>query len=154
VQDNNLLACNSYHRDKVFQMLSKQKQIDFTGGFQSSLVTENIADQLRGLHIKSIWLAYDHPNAEKLLQKAVNLLKHFNRNKLRCYVLVGYKDDTIEKATERLIRAWEIGTLPFAMLYRDAEGKLPPLDWRRFQRQWSRPAIFKSIMRGDNDYQL
>jgi len=149
VQDNNLLACSKQHRDRVFDMLKTQRAIEFAGGFQPSLVTSEIVYQLLSLRIKAIWLAYDNAYAVKHLIKAVNLLKHFNRNKLRCYVLIGYKEDTIEKATERLIRAWEIGTLPFAMLYRDAEGKLPSLDWRRFQRQWSRPAIYKSILTGE-----
>jgi hypothetical protein len=149
VQDNNLLACSKQHRDRVFEMLKTQRAIEFAGGFQPSLVTADIAGQLRSLRIKAIWLAYDHPNAEKPLIKAVDILKHFNRNKLRCYVLIGYKDDTISKATERLARAWEIGTLPFAMLYRDESGELPPLGWRRFQRKWSRPAIYKSILTGE-----
>jgi hypothetical protein len=147
VQDNNLLACSKPHIGKVFQMLSKQRQIEFAGGFQSSIVTDDISDQLRSLRIKAIWLAYDHHNAEKPLIKAVERLKHFNRNQLRCYVLIGYKDDTIDQAEYRLRRAYEIGTLPFAMLYRDADGKLPSLEWRRFQRRWSRPAIYKSFMR-------
>jgi hypothetical protein len=147
VQDNNLLACSKQHRDSVFDMLSHQKQVDFAGGFQPSLVTDDLADQLRALRIKAIWLAYDHHNAEKPLIKAVERLKHFNRNQLRCYVLIGYKDDTIDQAEYRLRRAYEIGTLPFAMLYRDADGKLPSLEWRRFQRRWSRPAIYKSFMR-------
>lgn len=147
VQDNNLLACNWSHIYRVLDMLRGQKQIEFVGGFQSSLVIPRWADQLRSLSIKAIWLAYDHPNAEKPLIKAVERLKHFNRNQLRCYVLIGYGNDTIDQAEHRLRRAYEIGTLPFAMLYRDAEGKLPSLDWRRFQRKWSRPAIYKSIVK-------
>ena len=147
VQDNNLLACSKQHRDRVFDMLKTQRAVEFNGGFQSSLITDSIADQLKSLSIKAIWLAYDHPNAEKSLIKAVSTLKYFNRNQLRCYVLIGYKNDTINKAEDRLRRAYEIGCLPFAMLYRDVYGSLPSLDWRRFQRQWSRPAIYKSFMR-------
>jgi hypothetical protein len=148
VQDNNLLACSNQHRYRVFDMLKAQRAIELVGGFQSSLVTDDIVDQLRSLRIKSIWLAYDHPNAEKPLIKAVERLKHFNRNQLRCYVLIGYKNDAIDQAEYRLRRAYEIGCLPFAMLYRDTEGQLPSLDWRKFQRQWSRPAIYKSIIGG------
>jgi hypothetical protein len=148
VQDNNLLACSKQHRDRVFNMLKTQRAIEFVGGFQPALVTYDVLEQLRSLPVKAIWLAYDHDGGDKPLLRAAKTLKHFNRNKLRCYVLIGYKDDTIAKATERLLRAWEIGVLPFAMLYRDANGQLPSLEWRRFQRQWSRPAIYKSIIGG------
>ena len=124
VQDNNLLACSKSHIDAVFSMLKTQKHIDFSGGLEAGRITDEIVDQLRGLRIYQIWLAYDHPNAEKPLQKAVEKLsKYFNRDKIRCYVLVGYEGDTIENAEIRLRKAWEIGTLPFAMRYRtDRDG--------------------------------
>jgi len=148
VQDNNLLACSSDHLHKVFDMLKGQRMIDFNGGFESARVTDNIVEDLRGLKIYQIWLAYDHPNAEKPLIKAVEKLsKYFPRYKIRCYVLIGYKDDTIEKAEIRLRRAWEIGTLPFAMLYRDNDGFKCASEWRKFQKKWTRPAIIKSMMK-------
>jgi hypothetical protein len=94
-----------------------------------------------------MWLAYDNPGVDKLLKTAVNRLsKYFTRDKIRCYVLIGYKDDTMEKAEVRLRTAWEIGTLPFAMLYKDENGKIQNNEWRRFQRKWTRPAIIKTMM--------
>ena len=146
IQDNNLLACSKSHIDKVFQMLSKQKRVDFAGGFESARVTDQIVQKLRGLKLYQLWLAYDHPNAEKPLIRAVDKLrKYFSRDKIRCYVLIGYNDDTIEKAEHRLRRAWEIGTLPFAMLYRDEKNTEHSKDWKQFQRKWTRPAIIKSM---------
>lgn len=153
IQDNNLLACSRRHLTKVFKMLQHQKRIDFSGGFESARVTDKIVEKLRGLSIYQIWLAYDHPNAEKPLIKAVNRLsKYFKRDKIRCYVLIGYEEDSLEKAENRLKRAWEIGTLPFAMRYRT-----PQISWQKtylfkerpwnlLARQWTRPAITKSLM--------
>ena len=130
-------------------MLKTQRQIDFSGGFESSRVNDEIVERLRGIRVHQIWLAYDNPNAEKPLIKAVNRLsKYFSRDKIRCYVLIGYKDDTIEKAESRLRRAWEIGTKPFAMLFRDDKGSPYTKEWKQFQRKWSRPAIMYSIMKG------
>ena len=152
IQDNNLLACSKNHLRKVFKMLSKQKQINFSGGLEALRITDEIVEILRGLSIYQLWLAYDHSQAEKPLRKAVNKLKkYFRRDQIRCYVLIGYGDDTIEKAEIRLRKAWRIGTLPFAMLYRDEKGSIPSKEWQRFQRLWTRPAIIKSRMRLNRD---
>jgi hypothetical protein len=148
IQDNNLLACSKSHINKVFAMLKTQKHIDFAGGFEASRITDEIIEQLRGLNIYMIWLAYDHPNAEKPLQNAVNKLKkYFKRDKIRCYVLIGYQNDTLEEAESRLQRAWKIGTLPFAMLYRDKKNSPQTKEWKQFQRKWVRPAIIKARMK-------
>ena len=154
IQDNNLLACSKSHRDKVFQMLRSQRRIDFNGGFEASRVTSEIVEQLRSLKIYQIWLAYDMPHAEKPLIRATQMLKkYFKRDKIRCYVLIGYKGDTIEKAENRLKRAWEIGTLPFAMRYRTPDSKwggtylFKEREWNLLQRKWSKPGIMKSMMK-------
>ena len=151
IQDNNLTACTEGHLDKVFSMLKTQKAIVFQGGLEACRITDSFINRLRGIRLKELWLAYDQENADKPLKKAVDKLSHyFKRDKLRCYVLIGYKDDTIEKADIRLWKAWDYGTLPFAMRYRT-----PSLDWGNtylypdrkwniFQREWTRPAIIKS----------
>jgi hypothetical protein len=51
----------------------------------------------------------------------------------------------IRQAEARLRRAWEIGTIPFAMLYRNESGEVRSKEWRQFARKFSRPAIIKSI---------
>ncbi|MFA5037437.1 MAG: LAGLIDADG family homing endonuclease [Candidatus Izemoplasmatales bacterium] len=144
VQDNNLLACSQGHIEKVFAMLKKQKEpANFSGGFEAARVNDLVVEQLRGLRIHQIWLAYDRPNAEAPLLKAMEKLKpYFRREQLRCYVLIGFEQDTLENAEYRLRRAWEAGTLPFAMLY---EPKVHTQEWYLLQRRWTRPAITKFI---------
>jgi len=147
VQDNNILACSRPHIDKVFRMLGKQKSIQFQGGLDSRLITDEIVEGLRGLRIYQIFLSYDDCSREKHLIKAVEKLKkYFSRNQLRCYVLIGFDGDTYFKAIDRLMMTWEIGLLPFAMLYRNKEGNYPQpaYEWNRLQRKWCRPAIIKS----------
>jgi len=147
IQDNNILACSQKHLDKVFSMLKAQKKVEFGGGLESSKITDKIIDDLRGLNIYQVFLAYDHANRFNDLKIAVEKLKkYFTRNQLRCYVLIGFKNDTIKKAEQRLIEAYELGLLPFAMLYRNKEGDYPhpETEWRRFQRKWCRPASINS----------
>ena len=148
LQDNNILACSKRHRNRVFKMLKTQRQISFRGGLESTRVTNQVVEDLRGLRISDLCLAYDHPNKEKPLIKAVNQLsKYFKKYKLRCYVLIGYQNDTIEKAEYRLRRAWDIGTEPFAMLFKDKNNTKQSKEWRQFQRLWARPAIIRARMK-------
>ena len=158
--DNNFLACSKSHRDKVFRMLKSQSHVNFSGGLEPARITDEIVEQLRGLKIYQLFLSYDLPSSDKHLIKAVNKLpKYFSRNQIRCYVLIGYYGDTLEKADKRLRRAWEIGTLPFAQRYRT-----PSLDWdntylfkergwNQLQRAWNRPAIIKSTMKKRDNYE-
>lgn len=153
--DNNILACSGSHIGKVFQMLKGQNNIQFSGGLENSRITEKITEQLRGLRIGQLFLAYDHPMNFNHLKRAVSILsKYFKRDKTRCYVLIGYRNDTIEKARERLIEAWEVGTLPFAMLYRNKKGGFPEpyKAWRRLHRVWSRPALTKAYVKNGYCY--
>ena len=148
IQDNNLLACSKSHIDKVFSMLKTQRHIDFAGGFEASRVTDEIVEQLRGLRIYQMWLAYDNPGVDKPLKTAVNRLsKYFGDRQIRTYVLIGYKDDTIEKAEIRLRHAYEIGSLPFAMLYRDEKNSPQTKEWKQFQRKWARASIIRARMK-------
>jgi hypothetical protein len=64
----------------------------------------------------------------------------------QCFVLIGYKDDTQDKATQRLEDTVRAGFMPYAMLYRDERGKRPD-GWRQFQRSWLRPAAVRSRMK-------
>jgi len=150
--DNNLLACSGSHIEKVFQMLKGQKKIKFTGGFESSRITEKLAEQLRGLNIERMFFACDHKSSFPHLKKAISILsKYFkHRNYLGCYVLIGFKDDTVEKAEERLIEIYRLGFLPFGMLYRNKEGGFPEpyKEWRSLQHTWTRPAAINSFMKG------
>lgn len=148
--DNNLLACSESHISKVFKMLKNQKAIEFSGGLESKRITEKIVIELSKLSIRHIFLAYDKKSALKDLKKSGKILnKYFNRNQLRCYVLVGYKNDTIECAKARLIESWEAGFFPFCMLYRDEkeEYRNRNREWSQLQRIWTRPAITKAYVK-------
>lgn len=152
--DNNFLACSKLHRDKVFKMLKTQSGICFSGGLEPVRITDEIVEQLRGLKIYQIFLSYDIPVSDKQLIKAVNKLKeYFSLNQIRCYVLIGYKGDTIEKAEVRCRRVFEIGALPFAQRFRTASTDwndsflFKQKKWNLLAREWSRPAIMKAKMK-------
>jgi len=145
VLDDNLLACSDEHIKKVFIMLKQQKhgRVMFTGGMEAALLKDWHVEQLRRLHPREIFFAYDTPDdyeplveaGKKLLVAGFTTAGH----SLRAYVLIGYPKDTFEKAEERLMQTIKAGFLPMAMLYRDKEGQRIK-EWARFQRFWARPA--------------
>lgn len=72
----------------------------------------------------------------------------FDRDKLRCYVLVGFVD-TVELAEARCWEIWSLGLTPFAMLWQPGGDRKERYNkqWRDFTRNWTRPAIIKARMK-------
>jgi len=148
VQDNNLLQCNRVHIAKVIDMLRSQHQICFSGGLDSRLLTDSIADDIRSLSIRHLFFACDTKTAIKTLAQAKHKLAGFNRNQLRCYVLLAFNGETISEAHERLEDVWQLGFMPFAQLYQPPEQYIKySKDWQDLARIWTRPAISKAFMK-------
>lgn len=148
VEDNNLLMANRTHLYKVFEMLRKQPRATvLSGGLDSELITDWVADQIKTLRIDQIFLAADHKGALPSLEKAVKKLQ-LPRRKMRCFVLLGYGGERLEQALERLINVWNIGCLPFAQLYQPPDKYIKyPQSWRDLARTWSRPPAMLAEMR-------
>lgn len=149
IQDNNFFQCSDQHIEKVFTMLKGQHGIQFSGGLDARLITDDLADDLRGLRIGQIFLACDTDSAIKPLKRAIKRLQ-MPRQKIRCYVLIAYNDETIDHAEERLRSIYRIGCLPFAQLYQPPSHWIEyPKEWRDLARTWSRPAAMKAAMKGE-----
>jgi hypothetical protein len=147
--DSNILACSDDHIKKVFKMLKNQKQqAEFTGGLEAKILKDWHVNLLSDLNPKHMFFAYDTPDDKEPLYEAGKKLINadMSRNKLRCYVLIGYQSDTIEEAEKRLKSAWNFGFMPMAMLYKDKDGDTD-YQWRKFQRLWARPAIIRSRLK-------
>jgi hypothetical protein len=105
-----------------------------------------------------MYFAYDNAGDIEPLIQAGRLLrsggiKDSSGHKLKCYVLIGYPDDTMESAEKRLFDTWRAGFYPFAMLYHDEKGKVSE-DWQRFQRSWTRPQIVYHKLKDISDRYL
>jgi hypothetical protein len=149
INDNNFLACPREHRQAVYEMLARQsKAAVFAGGIDARLVTDEIAAEFRGLRISELFLACDSEAGIPVLQRAAERLAWLGIEKLRCFVLVGYGDDTPEAALRRLEAVWQVGVMPFAQFYRPptAERRVAvPAEWRALVHTWSRPAAVKAM---------
>lgn len=149
VQDNNILVCSDRHWRLVMSMLKRQKAIEFKGGLEKYRITEKVAEDLRSLSIKTLWLACDQPNSIEPLRKAVSILNKagFTRNHVYCFVLIG--DDLIENLN-RLKEVYRIGAMPFAQLLKNKDDSIKySKEFRTLQRNWSRPAIYKALMKNN-----
>jgi hypothetical protein len=150
VLDDNLLACSDDHVKAVFEMLKQQdRQPEFTGGLEAKILKPWHAEKLREIKTKRMYFAYDTTddyeplvNAGKLLQNAgFTVASHV----MCCYVLIGYPGDTFFGAEQRLIDTVKAGFMPYAMLYKDEDGKVST-EWSKYQREWVRPQIVASKM--------
>ena len=151
VLDSNLLACSDDHINKVFDMLERQDhRIKFTGGLEAKILKPWHCDRIAKIKLERAYFAYDTPDDYEPLVEAGKMLrdagvKH-KSHQLSCYVLIGYRGDTYEKAEKRLRDTWQAGFMPYAMLYRDKDGSIDN-EWSKFQRQWCRPMIIMANLK-------
>ena len=160
ILDDNLLACPEDHFRKVIAMLSQQKRrVEFTGGLQAARLTDWHVQAMASLTPRPVcFFAYDPGDkyetmrtaAQKMLSAGFTYASH----RLRTFVLIGYPNDTFEKAEHRLREMVSIGFMPYAMLWQpetpSAEKWRPAPVWRKFQRSWARPAIINA-QAGDSE---
>lgn len=146
VQDNNLLACSRPHILAVFDMLRRQKRgAIFSGGLDARLLQPWHLDALGKIRINELWFACDTPAGLGPLENIAERLKGIPLRKKRCYVMIGYGNESLYYAERRLQRVFELGFLPFSQLYRDRyePPKKYPEAWEKLNRKWSRPAIYR-----------
>lgn len=156
ILDDNLLACPRHHVEAVFAMLQRvsrdqKRRIEFTGGLEARALEDYQVGLLADLKPRpNMFWAYDPGDKYETLANAAKRLLDagFTRqsHRMRCYVLIGHKGDTIDKAEKRLKDMLHLGFTPMAMLWRPEtaeEIRFAPdfAKWRPFQRRWARPAI-------------
>lgn len=148
VADNNLLACSQNHVENVSEMLRKQPEpIKFSGGLDAKLFQSWHVELLKTIRLKFAWFACDNPGSFQYLERVADLMSDFSIEKKRCYVLIGYNGESVTYAEQRLKSVYQLGFLPFAMLWRPADNKKKwTQEWRRLARRWSRPAAYRRAL--------
>lgn len=154
ILDDNLLAAPRDHVEAVFAMLRQQtRRVYFTGGLEALSLQDYQVDLLASLKPRpALFWAYDPGDAFETLESAARRMIEAGftarSHRLRVYVLIGYPKDTFALAEARLQQMLDIGFTPHAMLWQpetpSAEKYRPAPEWRKFQRQWARPAIIHS----------
>lgn len=137
ILDNNLLACSESHIAEVLAMLRRQPQRPrFTGGLEAARMTPAIVRELLAVKPAVMYLAYDRHEQWQAVEQAARMIyeqsgwspgtfKHY----VGCYLLGGYKGDTIADADARVKRARETGFRVFPMVWRGKDGATPGREW-------------------------
>lgn len=147
LQDNNILACDRTHKEKVWAMLRTQYRVNLKGGIDARLLKDEDIEAIRGLRLKELWTAYDATENRTASLGAIGRLRcaGLSPRKIRCYVLIGRDGDTPSLAEERLRDVYKAGSWPFAQLYDKCES--PDIkEFKKLQNVWTRPARFKAVM--------
>ena len=149
--DDNLLACSDDHIRSVFQMLKQQKERPvLSGGLEAKRLKPWHVRLIREAKVRRMYFAHDTPDDLEPLIHAGELLREVGisaaSHRACCYVLIGFPGDSFDEAEGRLEQTIRAGFMPYAMLFRDADGATEP-EWRRFQRDWVRPQYVGAKMR-------
>lgn len=128
VLDNNFFA-NPNWKEAV-KWLQDAKQPINLHGVDVRIMNEEQAYHLNTLKIKgNIHIAWDNPK-DDIIPKIKDMLKWINKNKIICYVLIGYWS-TIEQDIERVEKLREIGIKPFVQAYRDFDNERTPTQYEK-----------------------
>lgn len=145
IQDNNLFACSEQHIKEVFGMLKRQKKpAIFSGGIESAYFKPQHRELLDTIKFEELWFACDSQPALKSLKNIVPLLEGIHQQKRRCYVMIGYGNETLYDAEKRLESVYSLGFDPFCQLYRGQGERKYNQKWKDLNRKWSRPAAYRS----------
>ena len=109
-----------------------------------------LAKRLKEIKAQRMYFAYDTPDDYEPLVEAGKILRAEGHrpesHSMGCYCLIGHPKDTFAEAEKRLTDIARNGFVPYAMLYRGDDGSMDK-EWRKFQREWCRPAIVGAKMR-------
>ena len=130
-------------------MLEKHKgKVELTGGLEPARLKPWHLELMRRVKVQQFFLAYDTPDDLEPLKNAAQLIRDagFDRHKFRTYTLIGWPKDTFEEAEKRMLEVVGLGSYPMAMLWKNERGETNT-EWRRFSRNWARPAIISERLK-------
>jgi hypothetical protein len=115
--DNNILAVENW-RDVVSELRDMDVDVDFNQGLDARFVTDEIAQELAGLKLYPIRMAYDIPNERKALERAIPALERagFRRRNIMVYTLFNFTDNP-EDLLQRVIDLLSWGVVSYPMRY-------------------------------------
>jgi len=157
--DSNLLASSLRHFERVVDRLKRHKQVDFNQGLDARLMTPHHAYELS--KVEGLFrLSWDGVGQESAVLRSIQMLtgEGIPRARIRCYVLVGWRDAP-EEVAYRMERLKAVGVLPNPQRYVPLDsltGKFVGDGWterelRRFCRYWSRRRLYNTIRYEDFD---
>lgn len=143
--DPNLIACPDW-KELLGQLIDSGAWIDISQGVDIRIMTEEKAEMIKKVRVKTIHFAWDQYEDKKSI---VSKLKYFkditgwNDKKMIVYVLTNY-DTTHEQDLERIYTLRDLGYSPYVMIY-DKEHTKRSDKVRMLQRWVNCRWIFKTV---------
>lgn len=116
--DPNIIACREWE-DLLQQLAESSAWVDFSQGIDIRLMTEEMAEQIKKIKIKSIHFAWDrYSDKEKIIPKfeMFKRVTGYDYRTLGVYVLCNF-DTNFEQDLERIYILRDMGYSPYVMLY-------------------------------------
>ena len=115
--DNNLLGATNW-RDLIAELKEIGLSVDFNQGLDARRITEEVAQEFKGLRITPIRMAYDLPSERKALARAIPTLEAvgFRRRRMIVYTLYNYEDSP-EDFFDRIRDLLEWGVVAYPMRF-------------------------------------
>jgi len=112
--DNNILGFPNW-RNIIEELKKLRVQIDFNQGLDPRLIDDDIAEELSGLNIQPIRMAYDNLGETKAIRTAITALNEagFSRRRMIVYTLYNFTDtpkDFLERV--RSLLSWGVVSYP------------------------------------------
>jgi len=115
--DNNFLAVKTWHQI-LLQLREIGMPVDFNQGLDARLIDDDVAQELSGLKLDPVRMAYDLVAERKALEKAIPALARarFNKRRIIVYTLYNFTD-TPENFWRRVADLLEWGVVCYPMRY-------------------------------------
>lgn len=116
--DQNILACREW-KELLLQLKETNAYIDFNGGLDIRMMTDEKAILLNQLKVKEWHFAWDRYEDKPYIIPKLELFSKYNKLRPRstmCYVLVNY-NTTLEQDLERIYTLRDLGYWAYVMVY-------------------------------------
>ena len=116
--DPNTLACKDW-KDILQQLIDSKAYVDFNQGVDIRLMTEEKAEMLSRIKLKTVHFAYDRYQDKKIIEpkfKTFRNVSGWGRSKVQVYVLTNF-DTTPSQDLERIYFLRSLDFSPYVMIY-------------------------------------
>lgn len=115
--DNNLLGATNW-KDLIAELKELGLAVDFNQGLDARRITEEVAQEFKGLRVDPVRMAYDVPAERKALETAIPELTRagFKLRNTIVYVLYNFQDSP-EDFLERICDLMEWGVVAYPMRF-------------------------------------
>lgn len=116
--DPNVLACKDW-RDILQQLIDSKASVDFNQGVDIRLMTEEKAEMLKKVKVKTVHFAYDRYQDKEIIEPKFRMLKEvtgWDKHKVQVYILTNF-DTTPEQDMDRIYFLRDLNFCPYVMIY-------------------------------------